>query len=127
METKPRSPQSLVAEWRDKAAELERLGQPGALIFQELAAQLERTIQDWEAEPLDFKAASAVSGFSRDTLGRLVKARLVENVGTPRRPRIRRRDLPRKIPFKRANTAPPPPDLVAEVEKAGGLRLMPRK
>jgi len=85
-------------QWRREAKELsERYSQPAlASLTLTHVDEIEHDLATLADEPLSLKDAAAVSGYSADHLGRLVKAGTLENVGTVARPKVRRGDLPTK-------------------------------
>lgn len=113
-------PHPLAAEWRREADLYERRGltTPAAMarsFADELAA--------WEIEhgleALPLSVAAKESGLSLPHLSRLLSEKRIENVGVTNHPRIRRKDLPRKV-------APRPddgPDLAGRVKSAQNRRI----
>ncbi len=68
----------------------------GARICDEMLADLGAVASDDQAQLLSLTQAAAMSGYSREHLGRLVRDAKIPNAGTPNAPRIRRCDLPTK-------------------------------
>lgn len=97
---------SLSAEWRSEASVLRRRGAgPQADALESAAAELERRLDEWEEESLTIADAAEESGYSEDHLRELVRTgRLPDHrpPGSEGRILIRRRDLPRKPPERRA-------------------------
>ena len=92
-------PSGLVARWRQEAAILKhRGGEPLAKALSGCADELEQWARAWELEALTLEQASTESGYSYSTLQHLVADRRLPNAGSAHRPRIRRKDLPRKAP-----------------------------
>jgi hypothetical protein len=60
------------------------------------AAELEVWARAWALEALTLEQAAAESGYSYSALQHLVAAKRIPNAGSARRPRIARKDLPRK-------------------------------
>ena len=58
--------------------------------------RLEEEVREGQETPLTLPEAAALSGYSTDHLGRLVREGKIPNAGRPNAPRIRRQDLPRK-------------------------------
>jgi hypothetical protein len=90
--------ESLVERWRDRREELARLGAlvHGASLCDELLADLASLARANRETVLTIGDAAAVSGYSTDHLGRLLRTGRLQNVGSRHRPRIRLADLPRK-------------------------------
>lgn len=65
-------------------------------------------------ELLNLRQAAAVSGYSEDHLGRLVREGNIPNHGKLGAPLLRRADLPHKAPRKVASSAPVKYDLRAD-------------
>jgi hypothetical protein len=68
----------------------------GARLCDELLRDLENLRRVSEGETLSLTAAAERSGYSREHLGRLVRAGRIPNAGRPNAPKIRIVDLPRK-------------------------------
>ncbi len=77
----------------------------GAVLCEELLAELDGLTQATDNEPLSLARASAESGYSADHLGRLVREGKLANVGRPNAPKVRRADLPRKVTRQLASLA----------------------
>ncbi len=89
--------ESLAAQWREHADTLERFGAGGhAGLLRVCAEDLEERVRAWLDEPLAVALAADESHYSESHLRALLKEGAVPNVGGAGRPRIRRRDLPRK-------------------------------
>jgi len=87
----------LAARWRARAKEyrsdaLESL----ARLCERHADELETALRAQEGKLLTLTDAAAVSGFSPDHLGRLVRDGKLPNYGRPHAPRVRLADVPRK-------------------------------
>jgi hypothetical protein len=89
----------LFARWQARRADWKRFGVhvEGAVLADEVLADLALLEQSEGDEILSLAAASSVSGYSRDHLARLIRQGTIPNAGRPNAPRVRRRDLPRKI------------------------------
>lgn len=86
----------LVARWRARAEELRPYAASVARAFDAAAAELDAVLEAEAGEALTLPQAAAVSGYSADYLGRMIRERRIPNAGRPHAPRIRRSDLPRK-------------------------------
>ena len=94
------SPSALIVRWRAEAALWRRRGQePLAVLAESFATDLEEALRAAGGEALDLEAAGQESGYSVQHLARLVRKGRIVNAGTEHRPRILRRDLPRKPPM----------------------------
>jgi len=94
-------PASLLVAWRERAAYLEQFGDPTSARLWKLAAlELDTTLKALGDESLTLVEAAALSGYSADHLGHLVRHRKLRNVGRKNAPRIRRADLPIKSPTR---------------------------
>jgi hypothetical protein len=69
---------------------------PVGPIVAELLADLQAVERDEGAELLNLTQAALRSGFSPDTLGKLVRQGKLANLGRRNAPRVRAADLPRK-------------------------------
>lgn len=89
---------ALLQRWRERREELARLGAllQGAALCDELLADLASLARAEREGVLTLAEAAAESGYSTDHLGRLIRVGKIQNVGGPRRPRIRLADLPKK-------------------------------
>jgi len=114
-------PHPLAQKWRQRAAEYELDGQPGAAVLRRVANELEQFEIERSNEPLDLTAAAEVSGFHRDHIARLLaqEENGLENIGQKGHPLVRRGDLPMKGRRKSSATS----DIVRAVEDAGGLSI----
>ena len=94
-------PASLLPLWRERAAYLQQFGDPqSARLWQLAAVELEHALKAHGDETLTLVEAAALSGYSVDHLGWLVKKGKLANHGRKHAPRIRRADLPIKSPTK---------------------------
>jgi|SRR5579862_881933 len=92
----------LVAAWRDRAELLRRHGAiEAAATTETLADELEVAIPVENDELLTLAQAAETSGYSEDHLGREIREGRLPNAGRSGAPRIRRADLPRKLPGRR--------------------------
>ena len=87
----------LAARWRREGASLSRRGlrEPAALLAS-VVEDLDEALRKEAREPLTLQEASALSGYSVEHLGRLVRTEDIPNAGRKGAPRIARRDLPIK-------------------------------
>jgi hypothetical protein len=107
--------ESLVAEWRVHAATLERFGaERSARLLRTCADELDERVSAWLDELLTVAQAADESHYSKSHLRALLNDQIVPNAGRIGRPRIRRRDLPRK---------PHRPDSESLADEALRLRL----
>ncbi len=94
-------PGDLPTTWRERAAFLQQFGDPtSARLWQLAAVELEATLKAVGDETLTLVEAAALSGYSADHLGHLVRHDKLRNVGRKNAPRIRRADLPIKSPTR---------------------------
>src|SRR6059036_510536 len=94
-------PGDLPTTWRERAAYLDQFGDPTSARHWKLAAvELEAALKAVGDETLTLVEAAALSGYSADHLGHLVRHGQLRNVGRKNAPRIRRADLPLKSPTK---------------------------
>lgn len=92
------SVQDLPHAWRQRATDMARYGADGlsrALIA--AADELEAALRVESGATVSLKEAAQESGYSADYLSRLVREGALTNMGSKRRPRIRRSDLPRRV------------------------------
>lgn len=91
------SPQELSSRWREQASLLRhhRLERDAAWL-EDRADELEQSLTEVEADLVTLTEAAQISGYSADHLGRLVRDGKLANLGRPKAPRVRTRDLPRK-------------------------------
>lgn len=93
------TPGDLITQWRQRAQVLTDYGDPNSARLWLLAAQeLERALEAMGSESLSLGEAAALSGYTADHLGQLVRAGRIPNAGRRNAPRIRRGDLPTKDP-----------------------------
>jgi hypothetical protein len=102
------SPEPFIAQWIRRRAEYAQTGAmlDGVKVCDLVLADLQRALDASAAEHVALSVASAESGYSVDHLRRLLREGRLDNVGTPRRPQVRRADLPRK--HRRSATVAPP-------------------
>ncbi len=92
---------SLLIGWRERAAYLDQFGDPTSARLWRLAAlELDAALKALGEETLTLVEAAALSGYSADHLGHLVRHGQLRNVGRKNAPRIRRADLPIRSPTK---------------------------
>ncbi len=92
----PVEPDHLPRYWNAFAERLRPFAPEVARAFETAATHLADALQQSNNEPLTLAQAGRESGYSRDHLGRLVRAGRLPNAGSPNAPRIRRCDLPIK-------------------------------
>jgi hypothetical protein len=68
----------------------------GAVLCREVLQDFAKVLAAETEELLTLRAAAALSGYSEDHLGRLIRTQAIANAGRPGAPRIRRGDLPRR-------------------------------
>lgn len=90
---------ALRARWQARRDEFARFDATvhGARLCDEILADLDTALRAIGGELLTLHEAAAMSGYSADHLGRLVRAGKLLNAGRVNAPRIRRSDLPRKV------------------------------
>ena len=86
----------LLARWRTLADTLEPYAAPAAIAWRAAADELEAAQREEADELLTLEAAALASGYSVETLRKLVAHGTIPNAGKKHRPRIRRADLPRR-------------------------------
>jgi hypothetical protein len=69
----------------------------GAKALERAATVLEAALQRQDDDLLTLEQAAAESGYSADHLGRQLRLGKLPNAGRPNAPRLRRRDIPRKV------------------------------
>lgn len=86
----------LLTKWAVRRDELARLGAQvdGRRVCEEIIQDL-RSLADERI--VNLTQASALTGYSREHLGRLVRRGEIPNVGRRNAPRVRVTDLPRKV------------------------------
>lgn len=88
----------LSAAWRARAADLARYGADAiARALATVADELDAALQCEATVTLSLTQAATESGYSINHLARLVRAGVIRNAGTGRKPRIRRADLPKRV------------------------------
>ena len=90
--------EALRLRWQARRAELARLHAlvDGAQLCDELLTELDNAVRSSADDLVTLKQAAALSGYSADHLGRLLRDGTLRNSGRRNAPRIRRADLPRK-------------------------------
>jgi len=87
----------LMERWRSHGEMFQRFGEEGiSTAFSTCADELEAAVAVWGDELFTLEQAERESGYSADSLGRLIREGRIPNGGQTGSPRIRRRDLPRK-------------------------------
>ena len=115
----------LASAWRVLAEMLRANGADQAARATEARAdELEAALGLRDDSPMTLAQAAAASGYSADHLGREIREGRLRNVGRKGAPRIRRADLPRKLPARLAahRTAPYDPAANARSLLAGRLQ-----
>ncbi len=103
------SPGDLSTTWRQRAQYLSDFGDPNsARLWQLAAAELDQALQALGEETLTLVEAAAVSGYTADHIGSLVRSGKIRNVGRPNAPRVRRAELPIKSPTSPGRPAATP-------------------
>lgn len=103
----------LLTAWRDRARELEQYAPAAARAFVVAADELEACVRAAEGEALTLAAAAAESGYSADHLRHLVASGAIANAGRRGAPRIRRRDLPKRVGADKSSEYSPTSDAIA--------------
>ncbi len=86
----------LILAWRSRAAALEPYAPQIAHVLRECAQELEMAERAEALDSVSVAEAAVLSGYTANGLGGMIRRGEIENVGTKRRPRIRRRDVPRR-------------------------------
>ena len=87
----------LVDSFRETASYLQEHGaEQAACAWEKAAEKLENVLGEARTEALTLEEAEAESGYSRSHLRRLIRDGVVPNSGTENRPKILRKNLPRK-------------------------------
>lgn len=68
----------------------------GAELAGQVLTDLDALEKAQDAEALSLREAAAISGYHPESLSRLVRRGKLTNVGSPRRPRLLRAELPKK-------------------------------
>lgn len=91
--------EELVRRWTDRRTDLERLVATvsASRIIDEFLADVAAVYATEEDALLTLQEGATESGYSPDHLGRLIRHGAIPNAGRHRAPRIRRKDLPRKV------------------------------
>jgi hypothetical protein len=105
----------VIERWVNRRDEFKRLkaSVDGALLCEEVIADLEGLIKSRDSETLTLAQASARTGYSRDHLSRLLRRGLLTNVGRKNKPRVVAGELPsrpRRVAAQRAATYDPNTD-----------------
>lgn len=104
----------LAEVWRARAANLAAWALADAARVWQLAAdELDQHERECALQTLTLAEAAEASGYSQSHLGRMVAEGKIENAGERGSPRVRRGDLPRRAPARRAVHGEP--DLVGKV------------
>ena len=92
------SPTTLSSRWRTRAKLFrDHADESVARAYEACATELDEVVNERDELLLDLQEAAELSGYSADHLGRLVREEKIQNAGRPGAPRIRIKDLPRKI------------------------------
>ena len=89
---------TLVAHWRYEAGRLRTMfgAEPQAITLETCARELEELVQTTAFETLTLEQAAQESGLSYSALEKAVRSGRIPNAGEKGKPRLHRRDLPRK-------------------------------
>ena len=84
--------------WLSRREEFRRLkvSVDGALLCEEVIADLERLREEREGEQLTLSEAARLSGYSREHIARLIRLGKLSNAGRKHSPRILLSDLPKR-------------------------------
>ncbi len=90
--------QAFIERWQQKRDWLELIGASAnaSTLIDELLTEVETLCRERGEETLDLASASALSGYTRDHLSRLLRAGAIPNAGRRGAPRIQRCHLPRR-------------------------------
>ena len=92
------SPTTLSTRWRSRAKLFrDHADESVARAYEKCAEELDEALREQDERLLDLQEAAELSGYSPDHLGRLVREEKIQNAGRPGAPRIRIKELPRKI------------------------------
>jgi hypothetical protein len=87
----------LTERWNEEAEILRRCAcSAQAELTDRHIQELEELKMQWQLELLTLRDAARESGFSYSTLQHMLAEGRLENAGSKNKPRVRRRDLPRK-------------------------------
>lgn len=86
----------LMVAWRERAEQLERFAPAAATAFRDAANELEQLDRAQAGELVGLTEGAQISGYSANSLGRMVRQGRLKNLGKPNAPKIRRGDLPMK-------------------------------
>ena len=101
--------------WRALALQQRDLGADAqARMLEWCADRLEEHSHEWQTEPLTLEEAAEESGYSYSSLQQKVASGEIPNVGENGKPRVRRKDLPRKAPT-RSHEEDGEPDIAEEI------------
>ena len=115
-----RSPDLLIAQWRDDAETLRARGAPQqADALANCADELKAALREHDLEALTLNEASRESRYSYSSLQKRVASGELPNVGTKNCPRVRRGDLPRKAGQLPRGPIDGEPDLAEKVLTGG--------
>ena len=88
---------ALAERWREEARLLRRHGaEPQAELVETHASELDEAVAGWCNEPLTLRQAEEESQLAYSTLQQHLAQGVLPNAGTKGKPRVRRRDLPRR-------------------------------
>lgn len=99
------SPSALALAWRSRADVIERYAPPVAAALRDCAQELEDAAKADDLDTVGLAEAAVLSGYHPDALGKMVKDGRIENLGKKHRPRIRRRDVPKKPGHRAIDTS----------------------
>ncbi len=89
---------TLHTRWRQKARLFREHGHEAtARAYEACSSELETALHTDADDLLNLQEAARESGYSADHLGRLIREGKIPNAGRRNAPRVRRRDLPKRI------------------------------
>ncbi len=107
---------NLTKKWRGHANTFQRFNEQGiATAFSTCADELEAAVSVRGDELLTLEEAEQKSGYTADSLGRLIRQGKIPNAGKTGTPKISRRNLPRKPGLRNGNRQAYGVDLVEQI------------
>jgi len=95
---------NLTKKWREHAKTFQLFDEQGtATAFSTCADELEAAVSGMGDEQFTLEEAEQASGYTTDSLGRLIREGRIPNAGKSGTPRISRRNLPRKPGLRTRN------------------------
>lgn len=97
--------ETLIASWERRRDTYARVNAvvDGAKLIDEFLADV-RDYESESARPITLREAAALTGYSAEHLGRLIRQGCIPNVGRRYAPRVLVTDLPRRREFARTRT-----------------------